>query len=232
MAYSALVFGSRLSPFVEKVVRALSMKRLTFQLVEPRGPGDFGKWNPQTRKMPVLELDGERTYDSTFILRRLDAIVPEPPLLAREPGAAAAQRHLEDWADESLYWYGMALRWCPQNKAATARQILATLPAALRPIASLILPRQIRASTLAQGLGRLSRELLVRELGARLDDLTTILGGRPFFFGAHASVADLALYGQFRMLRSGPTPEADGLLRERPALLEHMRQVEEVARVP
>jgi glutathione S-transferase len=71
----------------------------------------------------------------------------------------------------------------------------------------------------------------VRELGARLDDLTTILGHRSFFFAERASVADLALYGQFRMLRSGPTPEADELFRERPALLEHMRRVEEVARV-
>ena len=38
--------------------------------------------------------------------------------------------------------------------------------------------------------------------------------------------------GSLRMLRSGPTPEADGLLCERPVLLEHMRRVENVARVP
>jgi glutathione S-transferase len=232
MARSALVFGSRLSPFVEKVVRALAMKGLGFQLVEPRGPGDFGRWNPQTRKMPVLELDGERTYDSTFILRRLDASVPDPPLVAGDPAVAAAQRQLEDWADESLYWHGMALRWCPRNKAATARQILATLPAPLRAVASVILPRQIRASTLAQGLGRLPHDVLVHELGGHLDDLVTILGGRPFFFADRASVADLALYGQFRMLRSGPTPEAEALLRERKGLLDHMRRVEEIAAVP
>jgi len=232
MAGTAIVFGSRLSPFVEKVVRALALKGVGFRLVEPRGPADFGKWNPQTRKMPVLELDGERTYDSTFILRRLDAIVPAPPLLASDPAVAAAQRHLEDWADESLYWYGMALRWCPRNEAATARQILGTLPAPLRAVASLILPRQIRASTRAQGLGRLPHDVLVRELARHLDDLLTMRGDRPFFFADRVSVADLAVYGQFRMLGSGPTPEAEALLDERPALLDHMRRVEEVARVP
>jgi glutathione S-transferase len=231
MARSAIVFGSRLSPFVEKVVRALAMKGIGFRLVEPRGPGDFGKWNPQTRKMPALELDGERMYDSTFIVRRLDAIVPEPALVALDPRVAAAQRQLEDWADESLYWYGMALRWCTRNKAATARQILGALSAPLRAIASVILPRQIRASTMAQGLGRLPHDVLVRELGGHLDDLMAILDRRPFFFGDRASVADLAVYGQFCMLRSGPTPEAEALLRQRTGLLDHMRRVEEVAAV-
>ena len=67
---TARLFGSRVSPFVEKVVRALQLKGIRYGLVAPKSPADFGRWNPQTRKMPVLEIDGERTYDSTFILRR------------------------------------------------------------------------------------------------------------------------------------------------------------------
>jgi hypothetical protein len=35
------LFGSRLSPFVEKVVRALHLKGVAFTLVEPRSPGDL-----------------------------------------------------------------------------------------------------------------------------------------------------------------------------------------------
>jgi glutathione S-transferase len=231
MAVTAVVFGSRLSPFVEKVVRALAMKGIAFRLVEPRGPGDFGKWNPQTRKMPVLEMDGERTYDSTFIVRRLEARVPEPALLAADPVTAAAQRQLEDWADESLYWYGMALRWSPRNQGATTRQILGSLPAPIRILASAIVPRQIRAATRAQGLGRLSADTVTEELGRHLDDLVTLLGGRPFFFAERASVADLAIHGQLCMLRSGPTPEATALIDERDALVALGRRVEDVARI-
>jgi glutathione S-transferase len=228
----AVVFGSRLSPFVEKVVRALAVKRIGHRLIEPRGPGDFARWNPQTRKMPVLELAGERSYDSTLIVRRLESLRPDPPLLSGDPVRAAAQRQLEDWSDESLYWLGMALRWSPRNARATAAQILGTLPTPIRAIASLVLPRQIRRTTIAQGLGRLPVELIVAELGRHLDDLVTILGERPFFHGEQVSVADLAIFGQFHMLRSGPTPEAAALIDARRALCDHERRVAAAAPVP
>ena len=52
----ATLFGSRLSPFVEKVARTMQLKGLAFKLVEPKSPTDFKKWNPRTQKMPVLEL--------------------------------------------------------------------------------------------------------------------------------------------------------------------------------
>ena len=229
MARQAIVFGSRLSPFVEKVVRGLVIKGITWSLVEPRGPGDFARWNPVTRKMPVMDLDGERTWDSTRILRRLDALAPAPALLADDPGVAAAQRQLEDWSDESLYWYGMALRWSERNRARTTAQILGGLPAPLRLLATLVLPRQIRSTTVAQGLGRLPYDVLVSELEQRLDDLVSILGARPFFHAERPSVADLALYGQFHMLRSGPTAEAAALIEARPVLRTFMRRLEEAA---
>jgi glutathione S-transferase len=232
MSQQAVVFGSRLSPFVQKVVRALAFKRMAFDLVPVRSPLDFGRWNPQTKKMPVLRLDGEQIYDSTFIVRRLDEIVPEPSLIARDSETAAAQHHLEDWSDEALYWHGMALRWTPRNAPASTAQITAELAASFRAIASFILPRQIRATTLAQGLGRLPSEIVLRELARRLDDLAIILADRPFFFADQPSVADLAIYGQFSMLGSGPTPEAAALIDERPKLIAHMRRVEEIAPIP
>jgi glutathione S-transferase len=219
------LFGSRLSPFVEKVARALAVKRIAFGLVEPRNPLEFARWNPQTRKIPVLEVDGVRLYDSTFILRQLDVRLPSPPLLARDPAIAAAQRLLEDWSDEALYWYGMALRWTARNAPATAAQIFARLRTPIRLLATLVGPRQIRGTTAAQGLGRLPPDLLLTELAGHLDNLAVILGTCPFFYGDQLSVADLAIYGQFHMLRCGPTPDAEALLRERPGLLDHMRRV-------
>ncbi len=226
MPSRVLLFGNRLSPFVEKVARGLLLKKMDFQLVEPRTPLDFARWNPQARKIPVVEIDGARVYDSTFILRRLDEIVPQPPFVSRDRAAAASQRHLEDWSDESLYWYGMALRWTAKNAPATASQIFGALPAWLRPLAQLFGPRQIRGTTIAQGLGRLPEGVLLRELAMHLDDLVTILGATPFFCADQPSVADLAIYGQFHMLRSGPTPDAAALIRERPALVEHTRRLE------
>lgn len=222
----ARVFGSRISPFVEKVIRALALKGYSYELIEPRNPLDFRRWNPQTGKMPVVEMEERRFFDSTFILRELDLRAPEPPLMSDDAHDAARQRLLEDWSDESLYWYGMALRWAPSAMAATTAQIVADIPFMFRPIAQLMVPRQIRPSTLAQGLGRLPEETVLTELAGLLDDLVTLLDERPFFFGDRPSRADLALFGQFHMLRTGPTPRAAALLDERPALLALEERIE------
>ena len=222
----AKLFGSRLSPFVEKVARALDLKRIPFEMVSPNGPRDFAKWNPQTGKMPVLEIGGQRLYDSTFILRDLDRRHPDPPLFSAEATAAAQQRMLEDWSDEALYWYVMALRWTDDNRRASAKQVLDTLPKYIAAVARLFLPRQLRRSTLAQGLGRLPHEVALRELGERMDDLVRILAAKPFFYGDRPSAADLAIYGQLNTLCSGPTPEGARQIHARSALVEWMRRVE------
>ncbi len=223
------LFGSRISPFVEKVARALGLKKLDFQLVAPRSPLDFRRWNPQTGKMPVLELAGERLHDSTFILRRLEREVPDPPLFSAEPRTAASQRLLEDWSDESLYWHAMALRWSKRHAAASADQIVSDLPAPapLRPVMRRVIARQLGGMARTQGLGRLPEAVVVRELAARLDDLVALLGGRPFFFAERPSAGDLAVYGQLHVLRSGPTPEAARLLEERAALVEWSKRLEQ-----
>lgn len=225
------LFGSRVSPFVEKVARALALKELGFELAEPRGPMDLRRWNPQTGKMPVLELDGERIYDSTLILRELDRRFPDPPLVSSDPKLAAAQRQMEDWADEALYWYFMAVRWSDANAAATTAQITAGLLPFFRPVARLILPRRIGGMAAAQGLGRLPLPVLMEEIAGRLDDLVTILGDDPFIFGSAPSVADLAIHGQLHMASSGPTPELAELIRGRPGLVGLRRRIEECADV-
>lgn len=222
-----VVYGTRLSPFVEKVVRGLRLKGLAFELVEPKSPADLRRWNPTTGKMPVVEIDGERIYDSTFILRRLEALAPEPPLLSDDPHAAASQRQLEDWADEALYWYTMAFRWSEANASATARQILGGVPALVRPLLVPFVKRQLGGMAKAQGMGRLPVKVLEREYGERLDDLLRMLGRRPFFYGERPSVADLAVYGQLSMACHEVSPETRRAVAARPALTDYMKRVEQ-----
>jgi glutathione S-transferase len=222
------VFGSRLSPFVEKVVRALALKRIVHTLVDVRSPGDFKRWSPQTAKMPVLDVDGERTYDSTFILRKLDALVPSPPFFDADRTVAARQRFLEDWSDESLYWYGMALRWSDANADATIAHVIASVPvpSLMRPLVGMIFRRRAGGQARAQGLARLPLDVLVAELGTHLDELLVWLADRPFFFADRPSAADLAIFGQLWMLQSGPTPQAVELIRARPALRAYYERVD------
>lgn len=222
------VFGLRDSPFVEKAARALEYRGLEFELVSFTGMGDLKKRSPETGKMPVLEIDGERVYDSTFILRRLDEIEPSPPLLSPDPAVAAQQRLLEDWSDESLYWYVMAMRWAPENQRATTDQLLGLMPAPapLRALVRRMLIRKVGGAARAHGLARLPIAILERELGGMLDSLVAILGDRPFFHADRPSVADLAIHGQLVGAGSGPTPQAERLMNARPALLDWIERVE------
>jgi len=223
---AAKMFGSRLSPYVEKVARAMNLKGVAFELIEPKTPGDFKKWNPQTQKMPVLELDGQHYHDSTFILRKLDEIVPAPALFSDDPKLAAQQRFIEDWSDESLYFYMMGMRWAPENEKDTVAQVAAALSPFIRPIAPFLLPRLIGGQARAQGLARLPLSTLTEELARRFDELLVLLGDSPFFYGDRVSGADMAVFGQMNTMRSGPTPQAEDLIAERPRLVELFKRVD------
>jgi glutathione S-transferase len=121
----------------------------------------------------------------------------------------------------------MALRWTDKNGPASASQIVSGAPSFARPVARVMVRRQIGSMAKAQGLGRLPDEVLVRELAGRLDDLITLLGDQPFFFAERPSIADLAIYGVLSCALSGPTPEANQLIGERVAIVQWMKRVEQ-----
>jgi glutathione S-transferase len=221
------IYGSRLSPFVEKVIRGVQRKGLAFELVEPKSPADMKRWNPQTGKMPVADVNGERLFDSTFILRRLDALVPQPPLVSADPVTAAHQRQLEDWADEALYWYVMALRWAPSAGLASADAILRglSLPKLMRPLVARLIRANVRKQVRAQGTGRLAESVLAREFGDKLDDLARMLGERPYLFADQPSVADLAVFGQLTFANAEESPQTRAVIARRPKLIEYVKRV-------
>jgi glutathione S-transferase len=104
MSMKITLYGFRISPFVEKVIRGIQYKGMGWEIQAPSASTGMTKWNPRTGKMPAADIAGERLYDSTFILRRLEELTPNPPLIAADCAIAARQRHMEDWSDESLYW--------------------------------------------------------------------------------------------------------------------------------
>jgi glutathione S-transferase len=216
------LYGPRDTPFVEKVERALRLKKLDYELVEPASPEDYRRWNPDTGLLPVARIGDERVADSTRILERLDQVFPEPPLLSADPKLAEAQRRLEDWCDETFFFYW--LRWRRIYEAEANRP-----------------PRKFGlwnwVSDLASGRSSLPRarsrdglppeaEDLVLELGRRCDDLVNLLSGRPFFYADRPGMADLAVYAMLEQMRRGGLPRGPLLLAERPALMDFMQRVE------
>ncbi len=112
------IIGPSVSPFVVKILAEADYKGFLYTHTEQVSIRELGKLSPQTGKVPIVRFDGETTYDSTLILRRFDLVQPSPALFSEDPKVAAQQRMLEDWSDESFYWYNQALRWSPPTRPA------------------------------------------------------------------------------------------------------------------
>ena len=222
------VLGPTVSPFVVKVLAAADYKRLSYTHREHVSIRELGRLNPVTGKVPLVVLDGEVVFDSTLILRRFDQVQPTPALLSEDTTIAAQQRMLEDWSDESFYWYNQALRWSPENEHRTIAQNSRFVPAPVRLFARPILRRLVGGQPKAQGLGRLPYDVLIAELGARFDDLVRLLGKEDFFYSDRPSVADFAIYGVFSTgLGEDVTPDFSEQVSQRSALVDWHERVKE-----
>jgi len=214
------LYGPAITPYTEKVVRALRLKRLAFELVEPRRPEDYRRFSPETGLLPVIEIGGERTADSTAILDRLDARFPEPPLLASEPKVAQEQRRLEEWVSETFFFY--LHRWLNARVGPQPDPPAGTTPSGPLGRLGLIGPdgaiRDTLFDTRDGGPGE--------EFERRIDDLDKLLGGRPFFFGHRISRADLAAFAFLNGLYRNRYPGGRALLERWPALLAHTERVD------
>ncbi len=85
---------------------ALRLKSIDYERVEllPLSQLVIGPLRYGGNTVPGLRIDGERLAGSRTIMRRLDALVPEPPLLPLPSDAVARARVLEAerWGDEVL----------------------------------------------------------------------------------------------------------------------------------
>jgi glutathione S-transferase len=213
------LYGPAEIPFTEKVRRALLYKGLAFELVEPSGPEDYRRWNPESGLLPVLEIDGEVHPDSTAILFKLDELFPDPPLLSSDSRVSGQQKQLEDWADENLLWYFN--KWIRSKESEEAE---ANAKGGLvRRHASL---QRLFAWLRAGGTWERPETAILRGIGDRLDDLIGFLGTRPFFYSSRVSMADLGAYAMLYSMSLETIPGSRNLVMNRPPLVEFMRRVE------
>lgn len=216
-----VLYGPRGLPLTEKVGRALRLKGLAFELVEPAGPDDFKRLSPKTGLLPVLEIDGLHVPDSGAILDLLDERFPEPPLVARDARVAREQRRLERWMEDTFAFY--MLRWLQGAVDAAA---LPRLPAGAFPLGPLSklgvlgANARIRPEALDEGARGPGPEF-----ERRLQDLVKLLGPRPFFFADRIGRADLSVSGSLSVLYRDVYPGARALLASHGTLLAHAERV-------
>lgn len=191
---SLTLYQYEISPYCDKVRRALHYKSLAYDIVEVliSQPGKHKAVSP-TGKFPAL-VDGATTIvDSTEILKHLESLAP-PSLTPAAPRDAALAVILEDWADESLYFYDLTMRGWPQNRAAFLDDLLRHEPPGLkRRLLARVIPGALGKVARTQGLGRKSQPQVAADLAMLYDALETLLDGVDWLAGPSLSHADLSV---------------------------------------
>jgi len=194
-----------ISPFCGKVRKVLRRKNLAYRTIDyngllaARAPRLSG-----TGKLPVLDYDGTRIQDSSDIVAFLEERHPEPALYPADPTERAEAIILEDWADESLYWYEVYLRVCYSEVLPTVVELLCKdRPSWERSIFAVVFRRALLKQLRGQGLGRQDKKTVESHLSKFLGSLEAILASRQWLVGSVMSIADIAVSAQLdEMLRT------------------------------
>lgn len=187
-----------ISPFCGKVRKVLHHKGIDFTVVNYNGRFALkAKRLTRVGKLPVLDFDDERVQDSTAIVAYLERRVPQPSLVPADPGHRALACLLEDWADESLFWYAAALRMTDGGAWSKAVGLLCEgRPRWERVPFGMLGKRMYRHKLIAQGLGKLPAYRVREQLVTHLSSLDSLLADHPWLVGSSISIADIAVSAQ------------------------------------
>lgn len=227
-----LLHQYEVSPFAAKVRRALRYKGIPFE-VKNYAVADAGKIRKTispTGKTPVLEGEDGLVVDSSRILRYVDRNFPHPPILPSSPALRAQAHIIEDWADESLFFYDLAMRGWPNNIDWLKRDVLSHDSGAMRWLMDKLIPGFVRKTGQAQGIGRKDRDTICEEVAAHFDAIVDLLGESTWLVGDHLSVADIAVASMCTVIERAE--EAAAMMRERPRLLDWRERVDDATFPP
>ena len=187
------------SPYARAVLATLEEKGQFWQL-SPLAPGMQRQATHLARhpfgKMPVLEHNGFRLYETQAILRYLDRLIPECPLTPANAREAARMDQAMSINDAYLF------------------QGCASVIVFHRVIGPSLLGTAPDEAAIAEAMPR---------AGTVIAELTRLLGDQPFFAGANLSLADLMLAPQLDMFSL--TPEWRELTAGKPGLTEWLQRI-------
>jgi glutathione S-transferase len=201
------------------VERALARKGVPYEIVEWLPPTHapaqtllFGR-----RTVPGIRFaDGEKVQGSRAILRRLDELVPDPPLVPADPDAAARVLEAERWGDQVLQSIPRRVLWWALSRRSTAISSyqegskLALPPLATAFVAPLILPIQRRMNRVSDESVRVD----LVDLAGHLDRIDGWLADGTLG-GPTENAADLQIAPSLRLLMT--VEDLHAPLAERPA---------------
>lgn len=222
-----VLYQFEISPFCDKVRRILHVKGQSYRVEEvslARSRRAVPKINP-AGKLPTLEHDGRIVPDSTTIAYYLEREFPEPALI---PAGAEERAHchvLEDWADESLYFTEMRLRFSlPHNAARWGPELAKHDAWPVRLLAPRLLPRLLGRQLVAQGIGRKPIDAVLDDLVRHIDALAGLLGRRDWLVGSQLTLADIAVFAQLFCIAGAE--EGKARIDKVPAVADWMERVD------
>lgn len=187
------IYQFEASPFCDKVRRVCRYKKLPFEVQEVSLLG-AAKYS-SAKKLPVIDDGDERVEDSTQIVQYLDEKYPDPSLFPSDPTQLALCHVLEDWADESLYYYDIALHFSfAENAKRRAGHLLKHEKPWFRAIIGPFVPALLRKAGEAQGAGRRPREVILSDIDRHICSIASLLAGQEFLVAPQLSAADISVF--------------------------------------
>lgn len=195
-----ILYQFAISPFCDKIRRILNYKQQDYQCQDiSLLQTQLGKTKRlgTAAKLPVLEIDNNLYHDSTNIAYQLETIFPQNSLLPKDKKQLALLHFFEDWADESLYFYEVYLRFVKQsNKQVWGENTSAKDHPLFALIAKKIAPKVMTKIAKAQGIGRKPWSQIEQDLHRHFDSLNNWLEDQDYLVGEQLTLADIAVLTQ------------------------------------
>jgi glutathione S-transferase len=228
------LYQFEISPFCEKVKRVMNLKKVSYEVVEVPMlaflRGQAKKVSP-ANKLPAIEDGDVRLGDSTDIVEYLEDKYPEPHVYPIVPAEVAMCHVLEDWADESLYFYEFHLRFAvPENARRWAPELLKYDPKWFQRLGPRLIPRAAAKATRAQGIGRKSPQTIARDLARHVDAVDGLLGDGKWLVGKSLSIADISVFVMMDCIAG--VPEGETALARKKDVRRWMQRVDEATMAP
>ncbi len=216
-----------ISPLCDKVRRILHFKQLDYEVREyPLAARSEIRAMYAAGKLPCLEHGGQFIGDSTDIAHYLEEQFPQPALFPTDLRQRGLVHVFEDWADESLYFYEMYWRFTqPHNAARNLPRMLHSDKRWFRALMLRLIPAGIRKIIEQQGLGRKSREHVLRDLNRHITALDERLQLGEWLVGESLTLADISVYAELGCVRD--SREGGELIAESKLVSAWMSRVEE-----
>lgn len=207
------LFGSELSPYSVKVRSFFRYKNLPHEWIlrSPAVQAEFQKY----AKLPLVPLvvtpEGEGVQDSTPILERFEALIPEPSTVPADPALAFVSALLEEYGDEWGNKWMFHYRWRYQPDIwSTAERIAVQMMGTQGTLA--VAPA--RAAVAERMMGRLgfvgsndkTQPLIEASFRQALALLDAHLAARPYLLGGRPAMADFGVWAQLYEAATDPTP--------------------------